>query len=198
MLTDFFETGLLDRGELGELVGRQLLLDAYHRAVEFEQNTTTPSNFSSGCCLIKMLYTEEVAKQIYICKPDNTEGKPLKDVFKDARICFTHYGKMADDTGTTTAAAWAAFIRHTGMAIMCRNDQQTVDCILPVLLCQWDTNICEHVMTGLIFSLSGGNNVVLSLQMALTKMLSNSSRKHTRNVHMGPNPNRIPTGRTSP
>ena len=148
MLTDFFETGLLDRGELGELVGRQLLLDAYHRAVEFEQNTTTP-NFSSGCCLItfiKMLYTEEVAKQILNCKPDNTEGKPLKDVFKDARICFTHFGKMADDTGTTTAAAWAAFIRH--MAIMCRNGQQTVDCILPVLL--WDTNICEHVMTGLL------------------------------------------------
>ena len=73
-------------------------------------------------------------------------GMPLSDAFKDARICFTHFAKMADDTGTTTAAAWAAFIRH--MAIMCRNGQQTVDCILPVLL--WDTNICEHIMTGLL------------------------------------------------
>jgi hypothetical protein len=36
-LTNILETGLLDRGELGELTGRQLLLDAYHRAVELEQ-----------------------------------------------------------------------------------------------------------------------------------------------------------------
>ncbi len=36
-LTNILETGLLDRGGLGELTGRQLLLDAYHRAVELEQ-----------------------------------------------------------------------------------------------------------------------------------------------------------------
>ena len=35
-LTSILETGLLDRGKLGELTGRQLLLDAYHRAVELE------------------------------------------------------------------------------------------------------------------------------------------------------------------
>jgi hypothetical protein len=150
MLTDVLESGLLDRGELGELVGRQLLLDAYHRAVEFEHNTkTTPPNFSAGCQLItfmEMLYTEECSKQVLNSEPDNMEGKPFKDVFKDARICFTHFGKMADDTGTTSAAAWAAFMRH--MAIMCRNGQHTVDCIIPVLL--WDSKLCEHVITGLL------------------------------------------------
>jgi hypothetical protein len=149
-LTDVLASGFLDRGELGELVGRQLLLDAYHRAVEFEHNIkTTPPNFSSGCHLItfiKMLYTEDCAELVLNGKPDNMDGKSFKDVFKDARICFTHFGKMADDTGTTSTAAWAAFMRH--MAIMCRNGQHTVDCILPVLL--WDVKLCEHVITGLL------------------------------------------------
>ena len=36
-LTNILDTGLLDRGELGELTGRHLLLDAYHQAVELEQ-----------------------------------------------------------------------------------------------------------------------------------------------------------------
>src|SRR6266511_4219550 len=62
-LTNILETGLLDRGELGELTGRQLLLDAYHRAVELEQNDRLeirPPSFSAGCRLItfiKTLYT---------------------------------------------------------------------------------------------------------------------------------------------
>ena len=49
-LTSILETGLLYRGELGGLTGRQLLLDAYHRAVELEQcdrPKNTPPNFSA-------------------------------------------------------------------------------------------------------------------------------------------------------
>jgi hypothetical protein len=55
--------------------------------------------------------------------PDNMEGISFREAFKDALICFTHFGKMADDTGITSTAAWAAFIRH--MAIMCRNGQRS-------------------------------------------------------------------------
>jgi len=151
-LTDILETGLLDRGELGELTGHQLLLDAYHRAVELEQNDRLeirPPSFSAGCRLItfiKTLYTDNCAEMVLDSTPDNMEGISFREAFKDALICFTHFGKMADDTGITSAAAWAAFIRH--MAIMCRNGQRSVDCILPVLL--WDTRLCEHVMTGVL------------------------------------------------
>jgi len=151
-LTNILETGLLDRGELGELTGRQLLLDAYHRAVELEQRDRpekTPPNFSAGCRLItfiKTLYTDECSDMVLDSTPDNLEGISFREAFKDALICFTHFGKMADDTSITSTAAWAAFIRH--MAIMCRNGQRTVDCILPVLL--WDTELCEHVMTGVL------------------------------------------------
>ena len=148
-LTDILKSGLLSRGELGELTGRQLLLDAYHRAVEAEQDTP---NFSAGCRLttfIKMLFTEEYAQEFLNSEPENVTGKPFKEAFATAMVCFTHFGKMADHTGTTTTAVWAAFMRH--MAIMCMNGQEAVDCIIPVLL--WDTRLCEHVMTGMLVQL---------------------------------------------
>ena len=99
-LTDILETGLLDRGELGELTGRQLLLDTYHRAVEIEQDNRprkTSPNFSAGCRLItfiKTLYTDECAQKVLDSTPDNTEGISLGGAFKDALICFTHFGKI--------------------------------------------------------------------------------------------------------
>lgn len=159
-LTDMLGNGLLNRGELGELTGRQLLLDAYHRAVEHEhahrrtveQEHAHPDspNFSAGCHLttfIRMLYVDGCADEVLKCTPDTDgEGMSFGDAFKNAIICFTHFGKMSDDTGATSTAAWAAFIRH--MAIICRNHQRKVDCILPVLL--WDTRLCEHVMTAIL------------------------------------------------
>ncbi|KAF8223537.1 hypothetical protein L208DRAFT_536034 [Tricholoma matsutake] len=93
-----------------------------------------------------MLYSDECADMVLDSTPDNVEGISFREAFKDALICFTHFGKMADDTGTTSTAAWVAFIRH--MAIMCRNGERSVDCILPVLL--WNTQLCEHAMTGVL------------------------------------------------
>lgn len=184
-LTDILETGLLDRGELGELTGRQLLLDAYHRAVELEQGDRpekTPPNFSAGCRLItfiKALFIDECANVVLDSTPDNMEGIPLKEAFKDALVCFTHFGKMADDTGITSAAAWAAFIRH--MAIMCRNGQRTVDCILPVLL--WDTRLCEHVMTGVLVQIKrqikAGTVAELSIDQAEVNFFPKTLEKCT-------------------
>jgi len=59
-LATILKTGLLDRGELGELTRRQLLLDAYHHAIEQEQDDhpeNTPPNFSAGCRLINFIET---------------------------------------------------------------------------------------------------------------------------------------------
>ena len=120
--------------------------------VELEQRgrpEKTPPNFSAGCRLvtfIKMLYNDGCAEMVLNSAPDNLNGVPFQEAFKDAIICFTHFGKMADDTGVTSVAAWVAFVRHMG--IICRNGQRAVDCILPVLL--WDTKICEHVITAVL------------------------------------------------
>jgi hypothetical protein len=100
-------------------------------------------NFSVGCRLItfiKMLYIDAYADMVLNAKPDNMEETQSKDAFKDAVVCFTHFGIITD------ATAWAAFIRH--MAILYRDDQHNVDCIISVLL--WNAKLCEHVMSGVL------------------------------------------------
>ena len=189
-LTDLFETGLLNRGELGELTGRQLLLDAYHRAVEFENTTNkTPLNFSAGCRLttfIKMLFTEENADMVLKCDPDNMKGIKFEKAFENAIVCFTHFGKMADDTGVTSTAAWAAFVRH--MAIMCPNGHRSVDCTIPVLL--YDTLLCEHVMTAMLVQLKrrkkAGTVAAYSIDQAEIGFFPKTSEKCTHGSTIPP------------
>jgi len=145
--------GLLDRGELGELAGRALLTAAYDRAVERDhprKDPMTPPLYSQGCSVITFieeLFEECHAKKILDSRPDNVVGgKPLRNALKGAIIAFTHFGKMADDTGTTSDAAFAAFLRH--MAIICRSGEKTIDCLLPILL--WDELLCEAVMSSIL------------------------------------------------
>ena len=153
ILNDNLTSGLLDHGEVGELQGRGLLWDAYRRGVEFEYanlKLSSDINYSAGCLLttfFTMLFVDQYADMILDSKPDNlNEGPTLREAFKTARVRFTHFGKMADESGTTTYAAWAAFMRC--MAISCRNGQLLVDCLVPVLL--WDEKLCEHVMSSIL------------------------------------------------
>src|SRR5438477_8271181 len=146
-------SGLLNYGELGKLTGRALIWDAYRRALQHEHLQATAQesiNYSAGCLLttfIEMLFVKNYTEMILDSRPDNrNEGLTLREAFKDAKIRFTHFGKMADDSGTTTYAAWAAFMRC--MAISCRSGQPTLDCVLPILL--WDQKLCEWVMSGFL------------------------------------------------
>lgn len=132
ILHEHMRSGLLDRGERGELVARMLVTEAYDRAVLAEEG---PSNFSRGCSVvgwIKKLFQENVASAILNSRPADCKGEPFKDVFKDARLRFTHFAKTADDHIIDTHAMFAAFAR--GMAFTCRNGETAVDFILPVLL----------------------------------------------------------------
>lgn len=54
------------------------------------------------------------------------------EVFKDAKVCFTHFVKMMDDTSTTTENMCMAFICR--MAAVCYSRQRLVDIMVPVLL----------------------------------------------------------------
>ena len=120
LLTPLLMTDSLDRGEVVELTGHQLLVDAYHRAVEWDNHPKNKSlNFSAGCRLItfiRALFNDECADMVLDSTPDNVEGTSFGEAFKDAIICFTHWGKMTDDTSVTSTATWVAFIHH--MAIM--------------------------------------------------------------------------------
>jgi hypothetical protein len=151
ILNENLTSGLLDYGEMGDLAGRALIWDAYRRAVEHDHHTARDSiNYSAGCLLttfIEMLFVHHYAEIVLDSRPDNlNEGPTLREAFDKAKIRFTHFGKMADDSGTTTYAAWAAFLRS--MAISCRGGQPTLDCLLPILL--WDEKLSEWVMSGIL------------------------------------------------
>ncbi|KAH7918081.1 hypothetical protein BV22DRAFT_1134873 [Leucogyrophana mollusca] len=119
LLNEQFTSGLIDRGLRGELVWRQLVMEAYLRAIRTEQKEHYV--FSRGCGLITFiteLFTETYAGRILSSVPDNVHSTTnFVDAFKDAQVRFTHFGKMADDAGATSPALLAAFIR--GMAIIC-------------------------------------------------------------------------------
>jgi hypothetical protein len=168
ILKDNMESGLLDKGERGELVGRELLMSAYDRAIEREDEarqrsetslrdisiddpaSKSPRSYSSGVSLITFideLFTEKNAHQVLESLPDNIKFETkFGDAFKDAKVRFTHFVKMGDSTGTTSAASWVALTR--GMAIITRSGEVAVDVIIPILLC--DKPLCEEVVSGLL------------------------------------------------
>ena len=102
------ECGLLDRGERGELVRRELLMSAYDWAIEREDEAhqrsetsrqgistdnpafKSPQSYSSGVSLITFineLFTEENAHQVLESLPDNTKLETkFRDAFKDAKV----------------------------------------------------------------------------------------------------------------
>ncbi|KAF8592712.1 hypothetical protein K439DRAFT_1656117 [Ramaria rubella] len=152
ILKENLQNGLLDLGERGELVARAIITSAYDRAVERDHPPKigdTPF-YSQGCSVITFiqeLFSEEYAEEILDSVPDNTpDGKPFREAFATAKIRFTHFVKMADDTSTSTEAMFAAFIR--GMAIICASGQPATDILIPVLLI--DGPLGEEVMSSLM------------------------------------------------
>jgi hypothetical protein len=151
ILKSEFSSGLLDQGQRGEVVFRQLVSEAYRRAVRNDYPNNLQHNFSSGCKLmtfIKTLFSDDCAKRVLNSVPDNVKSSTtFATEFEDAVVRFTHFGKMADDTAVTTHAMFAAFVRC--MAVICWSSQNTVDLLIPVLLMSRE-KLRESVMTGLL------------------------------------------------
>lgn len=171
VLMDNLTSGLLDKGERGELVARELLTSAYDRAIEREfQNpslTTSHSSVTSGSSsrkqiplyskgvslitFIEELFVDHYAEEILDSTPNNvTDDTPFREAFSKAKVRFTHFGKMADESGTTSDAAWTALIR--GMAIIAALGTRSLDLLLPVLLSE-DAIICEEAVTAILISI---------------------------------------------
>ncbi|KAF8519711.1 hypothetical protein JB92DRAFT_2897710 [Gautieria morchelliformis] len=160
VLKDNMDNGLLDLGGRGELVARVLLTAAYDRAMEKDHPKGPQAPFySKGCNLttfLEELFRDKHAEIILGSHPDNVKSHTtLRDAFKDAKVRFTHFVKMADDTATTTEAMYAAFLRgmaivcHSNqyMTVVCHSNQYMTDVMVPVLL--WDEKLCEEVMTSI-------------------------------------------------
>jgi hypothetical protein len=151
ILKSEFSSGLLDQGQRGSVVFRHLIWEAYRRAVRTDYPNDPQPNFSNGCKLItfiKELFSDDCAERVLNSVPDNVKSSAtFATAFEDAVVRFTHFGKMADDTGTTTHAMFAAFVRC--MAVICWSSQNIIDLLIPVLLRRGD-KLREPAMTGLL------------------------------------------------
>ena len=153
ILMDNFDSGLLDKGERGELVARELLTSAYDRAIERESEDRLPKSgqttssatdsssaqtemplYSRGVSLITFieeLFVSHHAEEILDCVPNNVEDRtPFREAFQHAKVRFTHFVKMAEESGTTSDAVWVALLR--GMAVIAAMGTRSIDLIIPV------------------------------------------------------------------
>ena len=138
----------INMGQRGENVGKMILLQAYMNAVK-ESGSNTP--WRKGCSVVSFLrhlLVQTKKGNVECSLPDNmTNGKELKEEFKDAWIRFTHFVRGADETAMSSSMAYASFLR--GMAVIGCNSQDLVDVMIPILL-RKDLPICEDVMSGLL------------------------------------------------
>jgi hypothetical protein len=171
LLKSEFDRGLLDEGQRGEVVFRQLIWEAYRRAVQEDHpKDIYHCNFSKGCKLttfIKKLFSKGYANQVLNSVPDNIKSSITFEArFKNAIVRFTHFGKMADDTGTTTHAMFAAFVRC--MAVICWSSQEVADILIPILL-EEKEKLEESVMTGLLIQIKWRNRHGSSIQYQINQ-----------------------------
>jgi hypothetical protein len=154
------ESGLVDKGERGELVARLLLMLAQDKTVEAQHEKARQSRQAHE----DVLYSTEVPvnefmqtlfphawDEIGSSQPDNCpNGEKFEEAFIDAVVRFTHFGRVGDDYAASSAGACAAFIRC--MAIQCRPGQFVIDMILPVLLSR-SADVDERAMSGILISI---------------------------------------------
>ena len=164
ILNESIDDGLLDRekGEVGEAVGRLLLILARDRAA-LAANSASPKTelplFSRAVpvnAFIEALFPPAVARVVLDSKPDNLpsaspEVTTFAEAFKDAVVNFTHFARWDadDDDGSMpdVNAAVGCFVRS--MALACRRNTLKVGAFIPVLLDQ-SAHLRPEVMTAIL------------------------------------------------
>ncbi|PCH37280.1 hypothetical protein WOLCODRAFT_140783 [Wolfiporia cocos MD-104 SS10] len=152
MLQKYTKSGLISKGDRGEMVARLLLTLAFDKA-QMSSQAEAAINYSNAVLVkdfLVALLGEEQWGRIKTMRPDNTLGKSLEDAFKYAKVRFTHFGRASDDSASTSAAAFLAMLR--GIAFQCCPQQPVIDIVIPVFLDNESSTakVCEERMTALL------------------------------------------------
>ena len=98
-MAKYTETGLINKGDRGELVARMILMLAYDKAQIFSQPEATlhTINFSRAVSVQDFL-TGLLGVQrwdaIKHAKPDNVHSDvTLEQAFRNCKVRFTHFGR---------------------------------------------------------------------------------------------------------
>ncbi|KDQ13786.1 hypothetical protein BOTBODRAFT_188265 [Botryobasidium botryosum FD-172 SS1] len=152
-LNRHLRNGLVHGGQHGQLVGRLLVTLAYDRAIENRRgpyshihNQPLERYFTEPipvCDFFRALLTDEYVDQVLDMAPVSSDdggggahaGAKFRDVFKEAYISFTHFGKAEDGDGSDWAVSdssvFMALCRH--MAVVARKgmESESVDFFIP-------------------------------------------------------------------
>ncbi|KAH7338588.1 hypothetical protein B0J17DRAFT_657735 [Rhizoctonia solani] len=132
--------GFLARGERGELCGRLLVSIAHDIAVvetrvEIEKSLVDRRvryhRPVPVLAFLRALFADEHHATILEATPVTyKEGKPLKDAFKEAFVCFSHFGLAADSAMLDAKCLRTALFR--GAAIQAKDNQVSIDAVIPI------------------------------------------------------------------
>src|ERR1700733_618720 len=160
LLFNNVRNGLIQKGQRGELVARLLLTLAHDAAIEqmdvkrrddqgqIEKLFTTPVPLLT---FFSALFAQPHADNIMKCRPDyQSEGPTFEEIFKDAYVMFTHFGKAADDWCISDAFAFMALCRN--MAISCREGMKFADLCIPIHFGQ-DTPLSRNATSAIFVSI---------------------------------------------
>ncbi|KZT00605.1 uncharacterized protein LAESUDRAFT_816421 [Laetiporus sulphureus 93-53] len=137
-LAYFIESGLINKGERGELVMRLLLLEAFDKATRKQcGNPEDPKRITFDHPIpvidfLQALFGEDNMETVLDKDPHNCANwRTFRKAFGKAYVHFTHFGKSENESVSNQFGAWAAIMR--GMAMQCSTNQRNIDCIIPIV-----------------------------------------------------------------
>ncbi|KAG6893777.1 hypothetical protein C0992_008675, partial [Termitomyces sp. T32_za158] len=137
-VSEWFKSGLIDKGQRGELVARMLCTLAHDVAIlkkisfthHIVQDEVSFSQMIPVIDFLRALISEDHIEAILEARPRNTPGVSLKEAFKDGFVHFTHFVKAGDKETITQEAIYLLFVR--GAAIQGYGNMYQVDLVIPV------------------------------------------------------------------
>jgi len=158
-LNTWAQDGLLEKGELGELVARALVTFAHDAAIQElwkgkVPNLTNKSDpvFSKPIpviTFIRHLVSPAYADKLLKSKPVNMKGKSLEEAFKDGYVHFTHFARLDNASLVTDEVAMAGMFR--GVAWIFYRGQKKIDFGIPVFFGKLDDPLVRSRMSMLFF-----------------------------------------------
>lgn len=159
-------SGLILKGERGELVARLILIlaidEAHRTCFGLPPPDGTRAVYYSRAVpvgtFLRALLAEDQWQRVRVARPDNMPGETLEDVFKNAKVRFTHFARAGDARDADSLFAYAAMIR--GMAIQCCHQQAAIDIVIPIFMDNpsSDRKVCEEETTAILISVKNRRN----------------------------------------
>ncbi len=141
-LDEVLESGIIEPGERGEVIARVIITHAYDSAVQKTSPTLDgdPVRFSHGCLLtefIESLFSGEAAKEVLDSQAHDAgcyDGNKLilRDRFKKARVRFTHFERLDDQTNLSVMGCVLGMTRCA--AFIARRGEKAIDMVIPIIL----------------------------------------------------------------